>query len=467
MNLSKMYHKNPVLFVLIPFTLFLVLISLLLFTREAWIDESWFAAYAIQFIRSGEIADLNMARFTGDLSHQFFFYFYSLLQAPFYATFGESLIVGRMITALSALLGLWIMYRIFTSYLDMKKEKAIASMFIIAFTYYYIYPATQIRPDLIAVVFVLAGLVFLKNWLDRKGSAWLMLTHLMFILAILLHMQAGFAWVGLLVFLAVNRLNTGSKLKAFLISLPVYIVIGALFYFNEYFDENMRHYYEVFFGSGNMAGHKGGMIKSMIEKYNNEEYIKLAVRAGIVLIMVVNFLYYIYLKNIKVFLNDPLFLVAGASFGSWLLTTTQINDYHAVWLILPFMLMCYNMFQKSKAVSTLNILFMTLMIIPTFIYTFETVRANPLKKQSLEVNSLIKKYNLLDNKVFIDRDLMWFFDFGENVTYRLNNPKALPDYLLLRKEVHKSPQYSEFENRKYRMIDDTSLFSLYKKVEND
>jgi len=465
MKLKNVIEQNSTLIAIIAFATFSALLLLLIFTREAWIDESWFAAYSIHFLRTGEIADLNMARFTNELPHQFFFYFYALLQAPVYFIFGENLLAGRFITLIAAYVGLWAMFKIYKDYLNMERSLALLSTFLVAFTYYFVYPATQIRPDLIAVVFVLVGMVFLKKWINREGDAWLILTHLMFILAILLHMQAGFAWVGFLVFLAVNTLKVESKLKTFLVSLPAYIVIGALFYMSDYFDENMAYYYDTFFGAGNMAGHKGGMVMSMIDKFQNGEYLKFGIRLAMTTLFVLNFLYYIYIKKISIFLNDAFFLIAGASFGSWLLTTTQINDYHAVWLTMPFMLMAYNALQKNTAIKGINAIFFISLIVPTFLYTFKTVKANPLKEQSYQVIQLNKKYDLNHKKVYIDRDLMWYFGFGKNVTYRLEDKNSFPEYMLLRKGVHKIDNYTEFEKRKYRLIDETSMFLLYKKEE--
>jgi len=465
MDLIEKRRRLGFTFYILAFLLFAAILILLIFTREAWIDESWFAAYAIHFLRTGEIADLNMARFTNVLPHNYFFYFYALLQAPFYYLFGETLIVGRMITVFAAFIGLWAMYQNYRQYLKLESAIALFSTFVVAFTYYYVYPATQIRPDLIAVVFVLTGMVFLKRWIDRQGPLWLILTHMMFILAILLHLQAGFAWVGLWFFLLFNTLKIEDRLKTVGTSLPVYIFIGLLFFFNEHFGANLHHYYETFFGSGNMAGHKGGMIMSMVKKFHEGEFLKLGIRLGMLTLFVINFLYYIYLRKLKVFLNDAFFLVAGASFGSWLLTTTQINDYHAVWLTMPFMLMAYNMFQKNKFFSFTNALFFVLLIAATFAYTFKTVKTYPLKTQTSQIHRLNDKYGLGEKKVFIDRDLMWFYGFGRNATYRLYDAKAMPDFLLLRKEVHKKKPFREFENKKYRLVDETSKFLLYEKDE--
>jgi len=444
-------------------TLFIAILIVLIDTREAWIDESWFAAYAVQFIRTGEIADLNMARFTNILPHNYFFYFYTLLQAPFYNFFGENLIVGRMITALFSLLGVWAIYKNFRLYMNLEKVTALFFTLVIIYTYYYVYPATQIRPDLIAMVFVLVGMIFLKNWIDDKGAIWLVLTHLMFIFAMLLHLQAGFAWVGLWFFLLFNTLKIESKIKIIGISLPVYIAIALPFVFNEHFETNLHYYYNTFFGTGNMAGHKGGMILSMMQKYHEGAYLKFGIRAGILLVIVLNFLYYIYIKNIKVFLNDAFFLVAGASFGSWVLTTTQINDYHAVWLTIPFMLLSCNMTTDNKFIKYFNGTFFLLLIIPTFVYTIQTVKKNPLKQQRSDIQMLNQKYNLTHKNLFIDRDLMWFYSFGKNVTYRLDNPAVMPDYLLLRKAAHKKTPSSEFDGKAYKFIDETQMFLLYKR----
>ncbi|WP_457598096.1 ArnT family glycosyltransferase [Hydrogenimonas sp.] len=442
--------------------LFVGILILLIYTRAAWIDESWFAAYAVHFIRTGEIADLNMARFTDDLPHTYFFYFYTLLQAPFYYLAGESLLVGRLITLASAILGAGAIYINFRRYLELQKIPALLSTLAVVYTYYYIYSATQIRPDLIAVVFVLTGMIFLKNWMEKRGTLWLTLTHLMFILAILLHLQAGFAWVGLWVFLLVNRLGVESKLKTIGLSLPVYIAIALLFVFNEHFESNMHYYYETFFGTGNMAGHKGGMIGSMITKFENGEYLKLAIRIGLLAMLVFNFLYYVHLKKIGVFLNDAFFLVAGASFGSWLLTTTSIDDYHAVWLTMPFMIMAYNMALGSRFTRYLNALFFALLILPSFLYTFKTVKSAPLQQQKLQIQKLNRVYDLPRKNLFIDRDLMWFYSFGENVTYRLKDPTAMPEYLLFRRAAHPKKQSTQFDGKEYKLIDETPLFLLYR-----
>jgi len=443
-------------------TLFLGILLLLVYTRPAWIDESWFAAYAIHFIRTGEIADLNMARFTDELPHTYFFYFYALLQAPFYYLAGESLLVGRLITLLGALLGAFAIYMNFRRYFGLHTISALLTTLAVVFTYYFIYSATQIRPDLIAVVFVLTGMIFLKNWMEKGSTLWLILTHLMFIFAILLHLQAGFAWVGLWVFLCINRLNIESRIRTIGLSLPVYIAIALLFVFNEHFESNMHTYYETFFGTGNMAGHKGGMIGSMITKFHNGEYLKLAIRMGLLLFLVFNFLYYIRIRKIGVFLNDAFFLVAGASFGSWLLTTTSIDDYHAVWLTMPFMIMAYNMVVGTKFVKYINALFFLLLITPSFLFAYKTIKAAPLQQQRDQIQKLNRTYDLPRKKLFIDRDLMWFYSFGENVTYRMKDPTAMPEYLLLRKAAHPKKDSTQFEGSVYRLIDETPLFLLYR-----
>lgn len=460
-----MYHikesKYTKFFVIFSAALFLGMLIALVFTRAAWIDESWFAAYAINFIRTGEIADLNMARFTNSLPHLYFFYLYAILQAPVYYITGESLIAGRLITLFFAIAGIGVIYLNFKNYFQMKKIQAAILTMIIVLTYYYIYAATQIRPDLIAVIFVLTGMLFLKKWLQKEGTYWLILTHLMFIGAILLHLQAGFAWVGLWVFLLLNRVQTESRKKTIILSLLVYLAVAMLFVFNDYFESNMQNLYDTFFGGGDMAGHKGGMVGSIIEKFEKGEYLKFSVRMALLIVMVLNFLYYIYIKKITVFLNDPFFLVAGASFGSWLLTTVSINDYHAVWLTIPFMLMAFNMTKEKKFLKFLNGLFFIMLIIPSFIFTYNTLKNNPLQAQKLQIEKLNNKYDLTHKKLFIDRDLMWFYSFGNNVTYRLKNADAIPEFLLLRKGVHPKKAEIGFEKRKYKLIDETNLFLLY------
>ncbi|WP_353663211.1 glycosyltransferase family 39 protein [Hydrogenimonas sp. SS33] len=459
------------------FLLFTTLLIALVWTREAWIDESWFAAYAVNFIRHGTIADLNMARFTDNLPHSFFFYAYALLQAPFYALFGEHLSVGRLITVFFALTGLYGIYLNFVFYLDLKRKEAMYWVWPVAFTYYYVIAATQIRPDLISVTLVLFALAAFHMWQKEQRYRWLFLTHTLFVYALLLHLQTAYALLAFWVYFVIYHYRKRDRGRILFYSLLPYLLVLLFFVTNTHFKENLHIFYDTLLGEHNRVENRS-MLHSILVKIEEGQYLRAGVRAGILVLILCNFLRFVRLRGFKTALSNPFFVTAAGSFASWILAVNSIGSYHAVWLVPSFMVMSAVTARSGvRLLRLFNLLFFAILVAASLKFAFTNITENPLRQQRQEIKYLDTKYGLSHSTLFVQRDLMWFYRFGPNVTYRLHSSRRMPEFLVFRKSTHKKKRVYlsgdepgirlDGKDVPYRYIDETKHLLLYRRCTDD
>ena len=451
---------------------YVALLLALVFTRAAWIDESWFTAYTVHLLRFGEIADLNMARFTNQLPHSFFFYAYTYLQAPFYKLFGENLFVGRFVTLFFALWGAAAIYLTYRRYFQLDQTAAAAGTLTAVSTFYYVVAATHIRPDVISVAFVMTALLTFRRWEEGDGWRWLFLTHFLFLYALLTHLQTAYAWMAFWLYLLIRYAKDPRRLTIFLLSIAPYLLALLYFVLDPFFKENVRIFYETFLGEHNKVSGRS-MISSILLKLSEGDYLKAGVRIALLTVFSLNFLGFAARKGWRNAFGDPFFVVALGAFASWVLTVNSIGSYHAVWLAPAFMLMFYNLLGSGAFMRYLNLLMFALFIGATLKFAWHTVTTDPLARQNREVSILTDKYDLKHHTLFVQRDLMWYFHFAPNVTYRRTCADCMPEYLIFRKATHKRKRIYlsgdepgiryHGEDVPYRLIDETAHFMLYKR----
>ena len=396
----------------LPVSIFFLFISILLWWfRAPNVDEPWMGGIAIALERYGAFYDLGHMR-AGQWRLFFFGESYYLCLFFWMKIFGDSLIFARL---MSLVLGLGSLFLIFKILKDKISSTTLQlTLFLIAGNYFFLLANTQIRSETWCVFTVFLSIYQFNKWFENSKSIHLFLAHSSLILSTLGHFQAAF--VGLLAWILTITIFLRKKESNFVAFLSPYF-ITAILYFSYLFlnFEQFQNWFAFYFGSeGDMAGHSGGMLTSAITRLKSGETLEFLIIIGLVASIGIGSLVAL-IQHIKNNLFSSITFLATGAFLSWLLTTTHVNDYHAVWLIFPILsiLLINPKNIVLKIIKFGNILLFILFCGWGIYWGFDVVKNNPRADFIHDVKFIKKMQENGKKTIHCPRELMWHFDFDE------------------------------------------------------
>ena len=197
-----------------------------------------------------------------------------------------------------------------------------------------------------------------------------------------------------------------------------YIISGIIYFRYLYIHkEGFLEWFSFYFGKkGNMVGHAGGMVGRALESISKESWQQTTVIISLILIFGLGNICSLYFNRKK----SLLFLFGLYGMGayiSWLLTTTHVNDYHAVWLSFSF-LSILTLDRKSfyiRIIYYCNLMVLTIFLAWGLQWTYSSMNSNQRASFKKDIDYINDALNEKIKTIHCPRDLMWEFNFKETV----------------------------------------------------
>lgn len=463
MKLPNAKHLNIPVY--LPFLFSAICLAIF---RLPWIDESWFAGTAVTLLDDGAVLDFGMCRYPGQLAHAFSFELYALVQAIWYWLFGIDLIGIRFLNLLLGLASLAIFDSCLKQAAVTDKIRKIA-IGLSSISYYFLYAATQNRPEMAALFASALGVRFYLTWRSRHGHGeYLLLANLALIAAALFHLQAVFVGLAIWVnaFVLDRKLIGSRELLAFFAPYAITLVAAIAYLYP--LDHEFALFITKVFITGDMLGHSGGMIGAVANDLNHHQWYKSAICLGLVVAPVLGLIVF---KGMHAGANQnpvrsSLTVFAAGAYASWLLTTAQLNDYHAVWLVLPLTIALIGSLEgmQSKGIVRLYGLPALLLSLALAIYSSVFVGNNIFNRPYssvyyFDLQSFSEKYKLTNSTVGGVRDIQWYFGFSRKILC-VSSENTVPEFYVLNNEIMLTPELESI----YRLLEKGRGFSIYRKI---
>lgn len=397
--------------------LYLILATSLWWYRAPNVDEPWMGGIAVALDRYGSFFDLGWLR-SGQWKIFFFGESYYTCLFLWMKVFGNNLLVARYMSVLMGLSSLFILYKIFNNKINPPILSAI--LIILGGNYYFLLANTQVRSESWCLLATILSLQQMYFWIENKKKRNLFFAHLFLILATLGHFQAAFVGLSAWIFTFwIFKKHEKYTWGAFLMP---YIISGIIYFRYLYIHkEGFLEWFSFYFGKeGNMVGHAGGMVGRALESLSNGALKETIVIISLILIFGFGNVCALYFNRKKTLL----FLFGLYGFGayvSWLLTTTHVNDYHAVWLFFSFfsiLTLNQNNFY-TRLIYYSNLIVLIVLLAWGVQWTYSTVNSNQRENFKKDLDYINNALNKKTKTIHCPRDLMWEFNFEETVF----NPK--------------------------------------------
>ena len=392
---------------------YLVLTITLWWFRAPNVDEPWMGGIAVALDRYGAFFDLGWLR-SGQWKIFFFGESYYTCLFLWMKVFGNDLLVARFMSVLMGLSSLFIIHKIFNN----KITPLILSttLIMLAGNYYFLLANTQVRSESWCLLATILSLQQMYFWTKNEKKYNLFLAHLFLILATLGHFQAAFiglsAWIFTFwVFKRNKKYTWGAFLTPY--------IITAIIYFRYLYihKEGFLEWFSFYFGKeGNMVGHAGGMVGRAFESLSKGSWEETTVIISLILIFGLGNICALYFnrKNSLLFLFG---LYGIGAYVSWLLTTTHVNDYHAVWLSFSF-LSILTLDHKSfytRIIYYCNLMVLIILLAWGIQWTYSAMNSNQRASFKKDIDYINDALNEKIKTIHCPRDLMWEFNFKETV----------------------------------------------------
>lgn len=433
-----------------PIAIFYLILSIALWWfRAPNVDEPWMGGIAVSLDRYGAFFDLGWLR-SGQWKIFFFGESYYTCLFLWMKIFGNNLMTARIMSVIMGLSSLFIIHKILNKKIN--PQLLFTILLLLGGNYYFLLANTQIRSESWCLLAVMLSLQQMYYWIKNSKKQNLFFAHLFLILATLGHFQAAF--VGLAAWVFTFLIFKKDKKYTWLPFLTPYIITAIIYFRYLYINkEDFLEWFGFYFGrEGDMVGHAGGMIGSAYKRLSNgawEESILIIIL--IILFGVGNITTLFYNRKSSLFVLIGLY--GMGAYLSWLLTTTHVNDYHAVWLIFSFLsiltLTRTNSF--TRLIYYGNLIILIGLLLWGAQWTYSVININPRAdyEEDIEyINSALKE----DIKtIHCPRDIMWDFNFEEatfDPKYYTNNTA---DIIVRRK--FKNPtdliSYQKYEGNRF------------------
>lgn len=446
----------------LSYFLFLSFAILLMLFRIPWIDESWVAGPVVTFMRYGSFLDFGMCR-GGTLAHAYHLELYALLQAVWVFLGDFNLVWFRFCNVIMGLFFLLIIDRCL-KLADISQKIRTLAIVLGGINYFFLYAATQNRPETAALFTSALSLIFYLNWRNNIEKYWyLSFSNVLLIVSTLLHLQGIFTGLSLWVaiFIVDRKLLNKNQMLAFFIPYVVTFLLLGVYLYPQWKDF-IDFLYQIFVSS-KMLGHSGGMISATLHYWNKHEFAKLFVSLVLIVLPILGMIAFIKTNKNKVRLI--LFIFASGGYISWLCTTAHINDYHASWLSLALILSVVgavenlqntnHLLTKTGMISVISLL-LVLGIYSTF-FVFNTVISNPYRNiYNFDLDYFSSKYGLTQSQVGGVRDIQWYFKFDPQILC-VSKPGVFPEYYIVNNEVGAKADDT------YYFLEKGRGFSIYRK----
>ncbi|MFT4802219.1 MAG: hypothetical protein ACI93N_001996 [Flavobacteriaceae bacterium] len=434
----------------LPFAGFYLLLSLLLWWfRAPNIDEPWMGGLALSLERYGAFFDLGHLR-SGKWKIFFFGESYYTCLFLWMKIFGNNLLVGRLMSVFMGLGSLFIVHIILNKHINHKILTTI--LLLIGGNYFFLLANTQVRSETWCLLATMLSLHQMYLWIQNGKKQQLFLSHIFLILATFGHFQAAF--VGLSAWSFTFFIFQKRRKYSWIPFLSPYVLTAIIYtrylYNNK---DSFFKWYAFYFGKdGDMAGHSGGMIGSAFERLSNGNWEEFVIILGLVIAFGVGNLMALFYNR-----KNPLLILIGlyglGGYASWLLTTTNVNDYHASWLIFPFLsiLTLNGNNNYSRLVQYGNLSIFIALFILGLQWTYTTVNENPRANFEGDIKYIKSSLKNEIRTIYGPRDIMWSFDFDENIF----DPKYYTDmsadiivFLKFRKPID-IPSYRRYDGNHF------------------
>ena len=446
----------------LSYFLFFSFAILLIIFRMPWVDESWVAGPVVTFMRYGSFLDFGMCR-GGTLAHAYHLELYALLQAVWVFLGDFNLVWCRFFNVIMGLFFLLTIDRCL-KIADISQKICTIAIALGGINYFFLYAATQNRPEAAALFTSALSLIFYLNWRNNFENYWyLSFSNALIIVSTLLHLQGAFTGLSLWVatFIVDRKLLKKNQILAFFIPYVVtFFLIGMYLYpqWRDFIDFLYR-----IFVNNKMLGHSGGMVFATLNYWNKHEFAKLLVSLVLIVLPTLGMIAFIKKNENKV--RMILLIFASGGYVSWLCTTAHINDYHASWLSLALILSVVgavenlqntnNLLTKTRMISIISLM-LVLGIYSTF-FVFNTVISNPYKNiYDFDLDYFSSKYGLTKSQVGGVRDIQWYFKFDPQILC-VSKLGFFPEYYIVNNEVGAKADDT------YHFLEKGRGFSIYRK----
>jgi hypothetical protein len=434
----------------LPFAVFYLLLSLSLWWfRAPNIDEPWMGGIAVSLERYGAFFDLGWLR-SGQWKLFFFGESYYSCLFVWMKVFGNNLLAARLMSVLMGLSSLFFIHKILNRKINHRLLYTI--LLILGGNYYFLLANTQVRSESWCLLATLLSLHQMYLWSKNGQSQKLFFSHLFLILATLGHFQAAF--VGLAAWGFTFFIFQKEKKYSWVPFLSPY-ALTAIFYFRYLYinKESFLKWYAFYFGKDNdMVGHAGGMIGSTFERFSNGDWQE----SIVILVLIIAF----GLGNLTaLFYNrkNTLLILIGlyglGGYSSWLLTTTHVNDYHAIWLIFPFLsiLTLNGTTYYSRLVQYGNLSLFIALLIWGMQWTYTIINNNPRSDFEEDIKYIKSALKNEIKTIHCPRDIMWSFDFNETIFNPKYYTENTADIIVKRKFRNPTdiPSYQRYEGNRF------------------
>jgi hypothetical protein len=450
-----------------PYLVFLLLSLTLILTREPFIDEAWYTYPALTFLREGGVLDI-----TGGCQyariHPFNLAPTCLAYALWYKVGEVNIVWGRMVGVICGFLFLVILNKCFKMIRNGQSQTYGIVLGIVGTNYFFLSAISQIRPEALALLASSLSLYMYLLWQeDTKSVAKILLAHLFVILAAMFHWQSAFMAFGLwLAYLFTDRREI--SLKHLLSILALYLLFIVIYFVCVYplWDE----FINFTFGrlTGDMAGHRGGMVAAISRYWQTGQVVKLATAVCFISVVGINMVR--FWSNHKG--RQAVFWYCFAGFLSWTGTTSSLDDYHAVWLVYALMAILIYGFEDFKAlgsgiglkriISAAGIGACVILSILGWVYaiksSYENPRANIYEKDLKGFNA---KFRIDSLTPFSAREAMWHFEFNSSNTF-VRSEAA--EYHISR-PLHGAAETLEICGKHYALVKKGEKYGLYRRME--
>ncbi len=445
-----------------PYCLFMFFAVLLIFFRMPWIDESWYAGPAITFMREGSFLTFGC----GTTVHAYGFEPYALLEAAWYSLGKVNLIWIRF---LNVLLGLFFLLTVdrCLKFAEISSQTRTIAITLGGINYFFLYAATQNRPEIAALLASVLGLLFYLTWRNNpKNYCYLSFSSFLLIVSTVFHLQAAFTELSLWVTTLIIDRNLLKK-KQILAFFAPYVICAVLMgvYLYPHWKDFINYLYGTFV-SNKMLGHSGGMFSALSQYWNNHEFVNLLVALVLIASPILGMSAFNKKSNKKSRLI--LFIFASGGYISWLGTTTHINDYHACWLSLSLIISMVGAIECLRSniflikVGMIGVIFFLLTLgACSVFFVFNNVKIDPYRNiYYSDLNHFSSRYRLLRSTVGGVRDIQWYFKFSTKVLCP-SEPAAFPEYYILNNDVAKNNESALDDGHTYFLLQKGRGFSIY------
>jgi len=307
------------------------------------------------------------------------------------------------------------------------------------------------------------------TWLqDTKAFFRYFLVHVFIIGAALLHWQAVFAGVGIwITTILLNGKEISYRRAAAVLSLYVFtITMIYLSYINPLQEEFMKRMDFLFMRSGlggGMHPHAGGMIIAAMRYFGTSQYLKLLVAIAMFVALGIALKSFWNRET-----NRKVLCIYGLScYVSWITTTSGLDDFHASWLVVPFMIMMIGGYETCRSRSGIKRLLGYGLVGCVFllsgfgsIFAVRTIYLNPrVNLYEKDLRALDSEFNLKASTVFGERETMWYFKFDPAVTFPVH---GTAEYFI--GPAVKATDSINICDKQYALVKKRERFALYRLV---